>query len=185
MLIIISCSVHVICFSEGFNQLTQSFDDHSPPDNHFLCRVTGVSPLLVLVTPTVTTWPFQFKAVFDAQLTVVFIWSWQSTSPLSSTYQKSIAASLCSDSNTWELHKNKIESCFDLHSFPFFIFSVTKKGVRLCSWRSLHPVVVLQTASQWWAGPPRTRLAWIYVWVFRFSQRNDSCDPLTCLPAHH
>lgn len=49
----------------------------------------GFSPLWVSMSyPTITTWPSQFKAAFEVQLTVISIWTWQSTSPLSSTYQK-------------------------------------------------------------------------------------------------
>lgn len=81
----------------------------------------GFSHLLVsMSSPTIVTWPFQSKAVFEVVLlTVSYILTWHSTSPLSSTSQKYCCLFPAVAQRLESSTKNKIQSCFDPHSHPF------------------------------------------------------------------
>lgn len=148
----------------------------------------GFSPLWVSMSyPTITTWPFQFKAAFEVQLTVIFIWTWQSTSPPSSTYQKHCCLSL-----QWLKCLRAVQTQDrELFWYVSFFFLLLQKGgyawalflknfTSCCCSASSRPIL--------WATPCQIDMN--LCMDIQISPRitnilNHSCDPLTFHLAHH
>lgn len=101
---------------QWFGQLTSYFDDHSPLDNQF-SRLDLFSSKLCLRYSSLSSSSEPYKACLPFPQPI-----------------ENIAASPWSGSNTGELHKNKIEGCFE-------------KECNASFWRILHPVIGLRAAG--------------------------------------
>lgn len=153
----ILCHSHRL--SRWFGQLTSSFDDHSPLDNQFQCRATEVSHPCGFqwVTPQSRLDLFSSKRRLRC-------------SSLSSPSEPDRARLLCpqpiKSTDAFPLQWRKYSRAVQKQDRGLFCY---RKGVtlKLCFWRTLHPVVVLRAAGPY-AGRLLARLTWIYVWVFRF-----------------
>lgn len=165
----ILCHPHRL--SRWFGQLTFSFDDHSPLDNQFQCRATEVSHPCGFqwVTPQSRLDLFSSKRRLRC-------------SSLSSPSEPDRARLLCPQpiKSTdafplqWRKYSRAVQKqdrgLFRSSRCLLFLFLCCyRNGVtlKLCFWRTLHPVVVLRAAGPY-AGRLLARLTWIYVWVFRF-----------------
>lgn len=102
-------------------------------DSQFQCRTTEVPHTCWFqwVPPTIRTWPFQSKAVFeDIQLTVILILTWHCTSPLSSPSLKYCCFSLQWLKDLRALQKQDQELFWSsLCQFFSFFFCRYRKGV--------------------------------------------------------
>lgn len=143
-------------------------------DSQFQCRTTEVPHTCWFqwVPPTIGTWPFQSKAVFEAiQLAVILILTWHSTSPLSSTSLKYCCFSLQWLKDLRALQKQDQELFWSSFcQFFFFFFAVTERVLWLsfCFWTISHPVIVLQAVGPYTGQLPATLndwMNWIIKWI--------------------
>lgn len=143
-------------------------------DSQFQCRTTEVPHTCWFqwVPPTIGTWPFQSKAVFEAiQLAVILILTWHSTSPLSSTSPKYCCFSLqwLKDLRALQKTRSRVVLILVL-SILFFFFAVTERVLWLsfCFWTISHPVIVLQAVGPYTGQLPATLndwMNWIIKWI--------------------